>query len=353
MWIPCRIGYHPLHAFRVTALQDLATAVREAREEIGLSLDDQRSFEFVMWCRYVLALQMCSAIRVHREAAPGIEWRSEYELVRVEAYGTDSIRVRFTNSRGPITDSALGAVLPTPELPFGAIRASGASVQLHPPVHGEPAGGNVSNGCIVAVVTRDGGCCSQQPGSNMKISFYSTISQELLTEEFYPHHGVGARAMMPFARGAGGLFSVRYSVRLPVCPSVFLPVCSKSDCLSAVCPSVCAVSVHACTMQLAAQPDERFYGLGQHSHGMLNQRGAVIDLDQFNTEVNVPLLFSSRGYAVLWNVPSRGRVELAANRTRFVAEATRQVFWRQPESAKSPKLQALWRPVSLGPSLGR
>ena len=47
VWIPCRIGYHPLHAFRVTALQDLATAVREAREEIGLSLDDQRSFEFV------------------------------------------------------------------------------------------------------------------------------------------------------------------------------------------------------------------------------------------------------------------------------------------------------------------
>jgi alpha-D-xyloside xylohydrolase len=85
-------------------------------------------------------------------------------------------------------------------------------------------------------------------------------------------------------------------------------------------------------MQLAAQPDERFYGLGQHSHGMLNQRGAVIDLDQFNTEVNVPLLFSSRGYAVLWNVPSRGRVELAANRTRFVAEATRQVFRANPKA---------------------
>jgi alpha-D-xyloside xylohydrolase len=82
-------------------------------------------------------------------------------------------------------------------------------------------------------------------------------------------------------------------------------------------------------MQLAAQWDERFYGLGQHSHGMLNQRGAVIDLDQFNTEVNVPLLFSSRGYALLWNVPSRGRVELAANRTRFVATATRQVCWHE------------------------
>lgn len=161
--------------------------------------------------------QPCWVIRVHRGATPAIEWRTEYELVRVEAYGADSIRVRFTNSRGPITDGLLGAVLSIPT-------SEGASVQPHPPVDGEPAGGNVTNGCIVAVVTRDGGCCSQQPVSNMKVSFYSTISQTLLTEEFYPHHGVGPRAMMPVARGSGGLFSVQYSVR-PV-PSRPVRVCA-------------------------------------------------------------------------------------------------------------------------------
>ena len=55
---------------------------------------------------------------------------------------------------------------------------------------------------------------------------------------------------------------------------------------------------------------ERFYGLGQHQHGLLDQKGAVIDLVQRNTEVSVPFALSSRGYGFLWNMPGVGRVEL-------------------------------------------
>src|SRR5260370_960049 len=46
---------------------------------------------------------------------------------------------------------------------------------------------------------------------------------------------------------------------------------------------------------------EAFYGLGQHQSGMFNYRGATIELGQNNTDVAIPLLVSSKGYALMWN----------------------------------------------------
>jgi len=72
-------------------------------------------------------------------------------------------------------------------------------------------------------------------------------------------------------------------------------------------------------------PDaERCYGLGQHQHGRLNQKGAVIELVQRNTEVSIPFLVSNQGYGLLWNHPGIGRVELGTTVTRWVSEAIRQ-----------------------------
>ena len=47
--------------------------------------------------------------------------------------------------------------------------------------------------------------------------------------------------------------------------------------------------------------NEAFYGLGQHQSGLFNYRGATVELGQDNTDVAIPLLVSSKGYAVLWN----------------------------------------------------
>lgn len=77
-----------------------------------------------------------------------------------------------------------------------------------------------------------------------------------------------------------------------------------------------------------AHDGERLYGLGQHTHGRLDQKGTVIDLVQRNAEVSIPFLLSSRGYGLLWNNPAVGRVELAANGTRWVADSARQIdYW--------------------------
>ncbi|RPI92784.1 MAG: glycoside hydrolase family 31 protein [Chloroflexi bacterium] len=77
-----------------------------------------------------------------------------------------------------------------------------------------------------------------------------------------------------------------------------------------------------------AYEDEHMYGLGQHQHGRLDQKGCVVELIQRNTEVSIPLLLSSRGYGFLWNNPAVGRVELGYNATRWVAEAAPQIdYW--------------------------
>jgi alpha-D-xyloside xylohydrolase len=74
-----------------------------------------------------------------------------------------------------------------------------------------------------------------------------------------------------------------------------------------------------------ARKQERFYGLGQHRHGFLNQKGTVIDLVQRNAEVCIPFTVSSLGYGFLWNNPGIGRVELAESTTRWVAEGSKQI----------------------------
>lgn len=81
-------------------------------------------------------------------------------------------------------------------------------------------------------------------------------------------------------------------------------------------------------LSFEAYDDERVYGLGQHLHGRLDQKGCVIDLIQANTVVTIPFLHSSRGYGLLWNNPALGRVELGADATRWVADSAHQIdYW--------------------------
>jgi alpha-D-xyloside xylohydrolase len=50
--------------------------------------------------------------------------------------------------------------------------------------------------------------------------------------------------------------------------------------------------------------NEAVYGLGQHQSGMFNYRGSTVELGQNNTDIAIPLLVSSKGYAIFWNTAS-------------------------------------------------
>ncbi|MET0414271.1 MAG: TIM-barrel domain-containing protein, partial [Polyangiaceae bacterium] len=53
--------------------------------------------------------------------------------------------------------------------------------------------------------------------------------------------------------------------------------------------------------------DESLYGLGQRQDGVLDIKGYDLDLKQYNTQVTVPFLVSSRGWGVLWDNTSFSR----------------------------------------------
>ena len=50
-----------------------------------------------------------------------------------------------------------------------------------------------------------------------------------------------------------------------------------------------------------SEPDEALYGLGQHQNGVFNYKGTKVLLSQYNTEVAIPFLVSSKNYGILWD----------------------------------------------------
>ncbi len=185
-----------------------------------------------------------------------------HETIRVEPWGTNSLRVRATVNRS-FNDESLSTLLsPTKSEAKIIINASNATI---------------TNGCITAEVQTRG-----------NLRFIETDSGAELLAECPPHYAYTSTHDFQAIDG----------------------------------------DLHRVAVRFKAYDGERFYGLGQHQHGRLDQKGCVIDLIQTNSEVNIPFLVSNRGYGLLWNNPGIGRVELGATGTRWVAEGTHQIdYW--------------------------
>jgi alpha-D-xyloside xylohydrolase len=106
--------------------------------------------------------------------------------------------------------------------------------------------------------------------------------------------------------------------------------------------------------RFAAYDDERIHGLGQHSHGRFDNKGTVTELQQRNGEVTIPFAVSSRGYGFLWNNPAVGRVEFAANGTRWVADRARQLdYWLTAGAAPADVLRHYADATGYAPAFPR
>ena len=192
----------------------------------------------------------------------GLCYSLENEIIELEPWGRNGIRVRSTQSR-EIKRDWVNALINQGD--------NQASVELY------SGGASLQNGGIKARINSKG-----------ELSFINVNSgKELLKEKPIHSLSIPARAYKDLK---GDLFHI--------------------DCC------------------FESYDDEHIYGLGQHQHGRLDQKGCVIELIQRNTEVTIPFLFSSRGYGFLWNNPAVGRVELGYNATRWVAEAAPQIdYW--------------------------
>ncbi|HZC39860.1 MAG TPA: glycoside hydrolase family 31 protein [Streptosporangiaceae bacterium] len=220
-----------------------------------------------------------------------LEWRGGHETLRIEPWGADSVRVRGT-LWGEISGDLPGALAahppPAPASPAPASPAppDGDSSPASPAPQGTPAAPVIELTADLARLT-NGGLTAEVSAAGRLRFLRASDGSELLAEARQHFTGPPPRRYGP-ASGAS----------------------------------------HRFELLLAAADGERLYGLGQHQHGLLDQKGAVIDLVQRNTEVSVPFLLSSRGYGFLWNHPGTGRVELGATATRWVADSARQWdFW--------------------------
>ncbi|MEU4769379.1 glycoside hydrolase family 31 protein [Actinosynnema sp. NPDC023794] len=211
-----------------------------------------------------------------RDLGDALEWRAGGETLRVEAWGPDAVRVRATPG-GSVLDDLPGALLDAP--PGG-----------HPEIGIAEHHATLVNGALTVRVDADtaGSVTPYLPATAGRLTFLRTEDgAELLAEQPAHFWWPGPRSAAPTGNG-----------------------------------------YHRLEQRFRAYPGERLYGLGQHTHGMFDQKGAVVDLVQRNGEVTIPLLVSDRGYGLLWNSPAVGRVELAETGTRWVADSARQIdYW--------------------------
>lgn len=81
-------------------------------------------------------------------------------------------------------------------------------------------------------------------------------------------------------------------------------------------------------LRFESDPDEKLYGMGQYQQGILNLKGAQLELMQRNSQVTVPFVLSSKGYGMLWNNPAVGDVSFATNITQWRAHNTNCIdYW--------------------------
>jgi len=66
--------------------------------------------------------------------------------------------------------------------------------------------------------------------------------------------------------------------------------------------------------------DEALYGLGQFRDNALNLRGKTRDLVQFNTQAAVPVIYSTAGWGLFWDNPSRTVFEDSKKGMGFISD---------------------------------
>jgi alpha-D-xyloside xylohydrolase len=199
----------------------------------------------------------------------GLEVRHRHEVLTIEAWGADSVRVRAAPYRIPAESH--GALDEPPVSDPPVVKAGDSHATL---VHGD----------LTVAVGFDRAAAYPEP----LLTFSRTSTGDELLAERREHF------WLPGARVFTGNRSGAYEVH----------------------------------QQFAAYDGERLYGLGQRTHGRLDLKGLALDLVQRNGEVSIPFVLSNRGYGLLWNIPAVGRVEFADNGTRWLAGQAREIdYW--------------------------
>ncbi|MEJ8306436.1 glycoside hydrolase family 31 protein [Saccharibacillus sacchari] len=192
-------------------------------------------------------------------------WEYDHELLRIEPWGANALRIRASKDKLHDDDWAL--------LPAGT-----ASANADVAVAEDGRSAWIVNGKIRADVDKSG-----------RITFTNDKGEVLMkeTEKTYQLKS-GGRDIVPIPG------SRDYSV----------------------------------TLRFEANPDEKLYGMGQYQQSLLNLKGCRLELTHRNSQTSVPFLLSSAGYGMLWHNPAIGQASFNTNVTEWAAASTKQLdYW--------------------------
>lgn len=199
--------------------------------------------------------------------------RFDKELLCIEPWGQNSLRVRATHLDKIYSNSEFALLEQTPKAAQIIINGKTASIQ---------------NGNIRCEILSSG-----------KLRFYNQHSQ-LILEEYDRNR---------FREDNEGFNSA-----LEIDPRTFEPHLGTNN--------------FKLIVRFESDPDEKLFGMGQYQHPYLDLKGCTLELAQRNSQASVPFALSSKGYGILWNNPAIGKVNFGKNITEWIAYSTQQMdYW--------------------------
>ena len=203
--------------------------------------------------------------------------RYDKELLVIEPWGRNSLRVRATQRAAFVDDEDLSALLPDPEVTDASAAADGGGAVL-------------VNGKIRAEVSSSG-----------KLTFRNQNGKVLL-QEFQR-----TREMMEEGHK-------EFNSALEIYARTFEPHAMTDN--------------YALTVRFEPVDGEKIFGLGQYQQPYLDMKGCVLELAHRNSQASVPFALSSNGYGFLWNNPGIGQVTFGKNVTEWKALSTKEMdYW--------------------------
>lgn len=198
----------------------------------------------------------------------GIVGKYENEILRIEGWGHNGLRVRST--RYPEFEKNNWALEYKEPDDVEIIIKEDVSI--------------IRNGKIKAEITKFG-----------QITFYKE-DKEIL-DEYYRHFGG----------------KTRHTPSLKLFAREFMPVTGGD---------------YKVTMRFESRDDEKIFGMGQYQQPYLDLKGCSLELAQRNSQISVPFALSSLGYGFLWNNPGIGNVNFGKNITQWEMEITKEIdYW--------------------------
>ncbi len=87
-------------------------------------------------------------------------------------------------------------------------------------------------------------------------------------------------------------------------------------------------SQYSLNLKFESNDGEKIFGMGQYQQNYMDLKGCVLELAQRNSQITVPFMVSSLGYGMLWNNPAVGQVTFGKNYTEWIARSTQEMdYW--------------------------